>query len=295
MIEKALALDPQFAEAHAFYGTLYWAQVDRGESADTGLLYKAEQELRRALQLDRDSAYAHGIMAAVYVFQGRKEMARVEAESALKLRPDDVVGLNWLGHYHRLNGDFDTARALWERALDRQPLFWPIRMNLGELLRVQGDTAGAIRHQQKVLEESPQNSYAVRRLAQVYLDLGDLPSARKSLEACRPEDRNTFRIKITWAILLALEGKRAEALQEMSAETLRFAGAHYYEPPSLAGFYAVLGDTPKALDWLDRAVRLGDERVAWFRRDPLLAGIRNEPRFQQMMESIEARRRSPRQ
>ena len=58
----------------------------------------------------------------------------------------------------------------------------------------------------------------------------------------------------------------------------------------MADFYAVLGDAPKALDWLDAAVRNGDERAAWFRRDPLLASIRNEPRFQNILESIAYRR-----
>ncbi len=291
MVEKALALDPQFAEARALSGILHWGAIDRGESSDTGLLYRAEQELRQALQTNPDSSFAHGVLAAVYLFQGRKEMARAEAETALKLRPDDVFGLNWLGHYHRLNGDFDTARTLWERGLERQPLFWPIRMNLGELLRLKGDTAGAIRHLEKMLEEVPQSPYALRRLAHVHIDMGDLANARKALESARPEDRNNYRFKITWAILLALEGQRAAALQEMDAATLRFAEAHYNEPPIVAGFYAILGDASKALDWLDRAVRLGDERVGWFRRDPLLKNIRNGPRFKQMMESIEARRR----
>ena len=53
---------------------------------------------------------------------------------------------------------------------------------------------------------------------------------------------------------------------------------------------AVLNEPSKALDWLDQAVRSGDERAEWFRRDPLLANVRNEPRFQQILESIAYRR-----
>ena len=51
------------------------------------------------------------------------------------------------------------------------------------------------------------------------------------------------------------------------------------------------GEAAKALDWLDRAVRNGDERAEWFRRDPRLAGIRGQPRFKQILDSIEYRRR----
>ncbi len=58
----------------------------------------------------------------------------------------------------------------------------------------------------------------------------------------------------------------------------------------MAEFYAVTGDTSQALAWLERAVSNGDERVEWFRRDPLLANLRNLPRFQQILESTAYRR-----
>jgi hypothetical protein len=57
-----------------------------------------------------------------------------------------------------------------------------------------------------------------------------------------------------------------------------------------AEFYATLGDKAKALDWLDRAVRVGDERAEWFERDPLLESIREQPRFRQILESTRSRR-----
>jgi hypothetical protein len=39
-------------------------------------------------------------------------------------------------------------------------------------------------------------------------------------------------------------------------------------------------------------MRFGDERAEWFQRDPLLANIRDEPRFKQILESIAFRRQS---
>jgi len=57
-----------------------------------------------------------------------------------------------------------------------------------------------------------------------------------------------------------------------------------------AAFYAVLGDKETAVEWLERAVRNGDERGVWFQRDPLLASIRNEARFKQILDSIAYRR-----
>jgi hypothetical protein len=51
-----------------------------------------------------------------------------------------------------------------------------------------------------------------------------------------------------------------------------------------------MGESAKALEWLDRAVRMGDDREDWFRRDPLLGNIRDHPRFQQILASVAYRR-----
>src|SRR6185369_7443831 len=63
---------------------------------------------------------------------------------------------------------------------------------------------------------------------------------------------------------------------------------------TLAGaeFFALMGDRALAIEWLERAVRQGDERAAWFARDPSLKVIWGEPRFQQIVASIAARRTS---
>ena len=45
--------------------------------------------------------------------------------------------------------------------MEREPLFWPSHMNIGDTLRMTGDTAGAIREQEKILEQSPDNVFAL--------------------------------------------------------------------------------------------------------------------------------------
>ena len=51
-----------------------------------------------------------------------------------------------------------------------------------------------------------------------------------------------------------------------------------------------MGDAAKALEWLDRTVRMGDDREDWFRRNPLLANIRQHPRFSEILSSVAYRR-----
>jgi tetratricopeptide (TPR) repeat protein len=196
-----------------------------------------------------------------------------------------------LAHYHRLQGDYEEALGLWRKIVDREPMFWPSRMNIGDTLRMMGDSAGAIREQEKILEQSPENVFAQHYLTMAHLTAGHFGTARQTLERVRPEDRARFLIRMPWALTLALEGKREEAVKEMDEELLKWGAADMLMTLNVAEFYAVLGDTPKALEWLERCVRSGDERAEWFHRDPLLASIRDQPRFRQVLESVEYRRR----
>ena len=97
-------------------------------------------------------------------------------------------------------------------------------------------------------------------------------------------------VRLVWAQLLASEGKRADALREMDEGLEKHAAANSRVGGEIAEFYATLGDTDKALDWLDRAARGGNEQAEWFQRNPLLVNVQQQPRFKQILESIVYRR-----
>lgn len=122
------------------------------------------------------------------------------------------------------------------------------------------------------------------------MDMANLPMSRKTLERGRPADRKNHESQLHWALLLMLEGKRSEARKEANEEALKYAAVAPWSTTLAAEYHALGGETSKALEWLDRAVRNGDDRLEWFKRDPLLANIRNEPRFKQILNSIAYRR-----
>ncbi|MGZ4886253.1 MAG: tetratricopeptide repeat protein, partial [Candidatus Aminicenantales bacterium] len=292
MLEKALTFDSGFAEARAWYGFTFVLEIDSGLSNDTNWLYRAERELRQALRDDPRSSRAHSGLAALYFYQGRKELVFAEAKRALEIDPNEVDAANWLANYHAANGDFAAGKRLLHALLEREPLFFPGRMSLGDILRVEGDVAGAIREQKKILEQDPRNIYATQKLARALIDENDLAGARRVLEDLPPGDRPDYETNLTWALVLALEGKTGEAMRKMDVECQKYGALAFWSTSVVAEFYAIVGQPDKALDWLERAVRNGDERDTWFRRDPLLMKIRDLPRFRQILESIDSRRKS---
>jgi serine/threonine protein kinase/tetratricopeptide (TPR) repeat protein len=289
MLERALELDPKFAEARAWYGFTFVLEIDSGFSNDSSLLYKAEEQLKQAQKDDLSSPRIHSALAGLYIYQGRKDLVFQEASKALALNPRETDAKVWLGNYYSSIGEPSVAKALFQEVLDEDPLFFPARMNLGVILRDEGDMAGAIRELEKILDQDPNNVYALLNMAFVYMDLKDLPSARRRLEDLRRAENQSFIAEIGWGILLALEGRSEEARKAVGEEALKYAALAPWATTLVAEYHAVLGEPGKALDWLERAVRNGDERADWFRRDPLLAPLRDTPRFSQILDSIALR------
>ena len=292
MLERALELDPHFAEARRFHAFNYVIQILNGYSNDASLLYTAEEELRQAEADDPTLASLASAYAAVYLSQGRKEMIPLDAlDRACSQGPVARDAMLWRGILWWLGGDSEAARSLVRQSVEREPLFGAPRMILGEILRTEGNPQGAIREQLRVLEQAPNSISAIRFLAIAYLDAGEIARARELLESRRDEFRHNFLWRAAWALLLACEGKRTEALEAMDDEILKFARFVFGETLQIAEFYALTGDISKAVDWVETAVRSGDERAEWFRRSPRLAAIQTDPRFLRILQSVEARRK----
>ena len=130
----------------------------------------------------------------------------------------------------------------------------------------------------------------LRNEAKSIARLNQIDNARMVLHRVRPEDRQNYHIRMAILMLSALEGSREEAEQGIDDELLRFAGANALRAFEAVELYSLLGRSAKALEWLDRTLRGGDERIDWFHRDPLLASIQNDARFTRMLASVERRR-----
>jgi Tfp pilus assembly protein PilF len=291
-LERALELDPRFAEALRYHATNHAIQILNGYSNDTSLLYRAEEELREASRIDPGLISLPAAFATVYLMQGRKELIPWDGlDRSLQQDPSIVNNYLWRGIARWLSGDLVSARQEFRTALDYRPLFGAARMFLSNALREEGDVRGAISEMEKVLEQAPENISAITSLALFYLDTGDVDRARQVLEDKRAVFAGNYLWRQARALVLAIEGKRQEATETMDEETLKFGAAAFPSTLNVAEFYAVMGDTSKALEWVERAVRNGDERTAWFRKSPRLVSLHNDARFERILASVESRRR----
>jgi serine/threonine protein kinase len=292
---RAIEIDPQFAEARRLLATNHVILLLNGYTNDTSLLYRAEEELREVAVLNPSLPGLTASFAAVYLSQGRRELvdwARLEREIADD--PGNPYSRMWRGIARLMADDPAAAKADFRAILDGQPLFGPARMFYGEALRNEGDLPAAIQELTTVLEQAPNNISAVWWLTLAYLDGGETPKARTLLEQKRQMFAENYFWREAWALLLAAEGQQDAARAALDEDTLTFAAAAFPATSGVAELYALVGDTPKALEWMERTVRNGDERTSYFRRSRRLTSIQGDPRFRGIIESVESRRKAVR-
>jgi len=284
-LERAIALDPQFIEARALYAFTHFLMIESGSTDDSAWLYKGEQETLRVLRTAPDNSRAHAALAACYAYLGRKELAFSEARLAEKTGERH----DFLPRLYSMEGDYDRAVSILRAQLQREPLFFPAPVTLSNVLRQTGDYEGALRELEKTLEQDPHNPGAIYYSALAHMNAGRVKESRRMLDRLRAEDRSKYDARLVLALQLALEGDRTGALRELDPDVLKFAELVTFTSWA-AEVYALAGEKQKALEWLDRAVRLGDNRAEWFERDPLLTSIRGEPRFREIVHAIRSRR-----
>ena len=127
------------------------------------------------------------------------------------------------------------------------------------------------------LEPDFKATYGHRGLA--YYGLGDLESARASCET-KPDYWDSQQCL---AVIYDKLRQHADAEAELSKLKAALGDAAAYQ---YATIYAQWGNSLKALEWLETALRLRDPGLVTLKTDPLMDPIREEPRFKTVMREL---------
>ncbi|MDF2373083.1 MAG: winged helix-turn-helix domain-containing protein [Rhizobiaceae bacterium] len=122
LLERAIRLDPNYAEAHALLANVYLAEYRFEANPRPDPIERALAMALKATQLDPQSAYAHCWLAIVHFF--RKDIGKFEAEAqrAMDLNPNDPEILAEVGHYLSFQGANERGMELSGRAQKLNPL-----------------------------------------------------------------------------------------------------------------------------------------------------------------------------
>jgi TolB-like protein/Flp pilus assembly protein TadD len=140
LAQKALALDPELADAHLSLGIALVSTFDwRG----------GEKEIKRALELNPNLALAYDAYAWVLTLTGRFDEAAPKTEKELELDPLNPLLNTSVGYYLYLARRYDEGIAQLRRTLELDANNAVAHSVLGWCLIGKGDAAGAIAENEK--------------------------------------------------------------------------------------------------------------------------------------------------
>ncbi|MBI3797659.1 MAG: adenylate/guanylate cyclase domain-containing protein, partial [Deltaproteobacteria bacterium] len=179
MFEKAIALDPQYAQAYASLSWTYWLAVFFQWSQDPQDLERAFVQARKAVALDDSLPFAHTTLGWVYLMKKQHDQAVAEAERAIILDPNSAQGYVMLGDMLIFTGRPEETVGLMEKAMRLDPHYPPHYLNiLGFAYLMMGRYEDAIAPLKKALSRHPDLLQAHANLAVVYSELGREEEAR---------------------------------------------------------------------------------------------------------------------
>ena len=279
---EAIRLDPHYAVAMASRSMAlsYGAADARTPAAVRDGFDRAQADARQAVALAPDLAQAHLALATVFELGTLDFTQASEAyERALALAPGNAQVLRLSGLFAAYMGHIDAGLAAARRAVVLDPLARDSHSLLGRALYAARRYEEAIAALSDGISLDPGDKafYTYRGLA--YYGLGDLERARASCETSRDYMGNQWCLAVTYDKL----GRHADAEAALSKLKAAYGDVMAYQ---YAAFYAQRGDNPKALEWLDTALRLRDSGLENLKTDPLMDPLRTEARFQAVMREL---------
>ncbi|TLZ50468.1 MAG: tetratricopeptide repeat protein [Gammaproteobacteria bacterium] len=279
---EAIRLDPRYALALAgrSQALTAYAQENTSGPALRQSLDKAQADARRAIELAPDLAEGH--LALARFFDSSLDFARAseEYERAAALTPGNAQVLREYGRFAVWMERAEPGIAAVRRALVLDPLDPRSHDRLGQALLY------AHRYEEAIVAfkgaisldpDPPLSAYWGSGIG--YYALGNFQKARASCEIKPDHWGSQWCLAVTYDKL----GRHADAEAVLAKLRASNGDGPAYQ---YATIYAQWGETAKALDWLEAAVRLHDTGLAYLKTDPLIDPLRKEPRFQAIERAL---------
>jgi serine/threonine protein kinase/Flp pilus assembly protein TadD len=201
---KALAIDPTLGEAHS---TL--ALINRDFKLDWPA---AEEELKRALELNPNYAITYNRYGWFLISVGRFDEALMHMRKAQELDPDSLNINTAVGLPHFYARRYDKAIEEFQRTLQLNPDFYPANLYLGMAYTEKGLVKEAIKIFQGLRKVDEKGTDTGVCLAHAYVKLGQNNRARNILNELKKSKRANFLPLYDLALIHAQLQQPDEAL-----------------------------------------------------------------------------------
>lgn len=288
MFQEAIRLDANFARAHYTLGRCY---VHHGQGYGGQHYFDlAEQSLKRALELDAKLAGAHLQMVYVYLNRSEKDKALATLAEVRREAPHDPTVFIVAGLLYRLNGLYDKSLRQYDKLLELNPKDIVIASyNRGRLYTYRHEYDRAIAEFEKARTVEPDHPLIKTFQAVTYFNMGRVDDCQRLVEEVMNHHAHFEPLQVLLAWCHNARGNHEKALAVITDQVKETAAADPDVAVWLASLYAMENKRDAAVEWLQKAVNLGNENYPLFADNDRLDNLRCDLRFIDMMSTLKAK------
>jgi serine/threonine protein kinase/tetratricopeptide (TPR) repeat protein len=285
--KRAIELDQNFALAYCALGGCYANRVIKC-MGDVDDYARAQEAFDKGLALDPNILEARMHMVFLDLSRGEKKKARAAVARLRREAPNDV-GVQFVSAYlYRLDGEYERALRSLDRMLRLNPAERVVvSYNRARIFMYQGRYEDAMLEFDQGAAVEPDHPLIKTFRASALFRHGEPEKAAEILSEVIKGHPEMDGIRPHYAMALSALGRHEEARAQLTPRVKEIAEADHDVPYWLASAYVMEGMYDDALDWLERAISLGNENRPWFEANPLWEPLREDPRFRALMRRIE--------
>jgi len=282
--EKAIELDPDYADAYAGLADTYGLMPAYNFASPDDAMPKAKSYAEKAIEKNSNLASAYTSLAWVlhnyeYDWKGAEE----NYSKAIELNSNYATVNHWFGIFLSNNGRHNKAIETVKKAAELDPQSMIIQYTVGQMLLVAEQSEEALKYVERAHKMNPYFSSALwfkfSKLTKVNTDK-DIAYLKEAIK--RFPDQPMHR-KTLLEVYLKM-GNREAALEQMVDllgtfhDTLN--NCHFAET------FFLLGKPEQGYQWLEKGIQAKESWVAMYGNLPSLKKYQNEPRFRELYKKI---------
>ena len=284
--QSAVKRDPAYAEAYVgladCYNFLASEQISALPPMDARR--RAQEAANKALEFDNEMADAHASLGFVKNFNWDWAGAEQEYKRAIELNPNYAQAHLLYGNFLLSFGRFEAAIAESNRAQELDPFSFAISAQRGFILENARRYDDAIEQLRRVISMDQDNYQAYWFLGHTYA------ANRQFVEAVAASEKSVALSRTPGALgflgmCYGLAGRRAEANKILN-ELLELSRHRYVTPPALANVYIGLGDKDQTFFWLEKAFQQRSYYLVYLKVFPGVDALRSDPRLDDLLRRM---------
>ena len=280
LLEQALAIAPDYAPAWRQRGVIYMTQADRGLRPAQEGFQQGREATEMALSIDPNNALAHASMARIAVSEDQDLSAAARhIQTALSLNPSDSTILSAAANLAEMLGRIDSAIALQEFIVKRDPVQPTVHANLGGSYFAAGRPEAAVPCYRTALRLSPDNIGLHANLGLALLANGETEAA---MEEIARESSEAFRL-IAEAMAYHDRGQAAQSDAALQQMIDKYGDNWAF---NIAAVLAYRAEADRAYEWLDKAAQNNDPGLVEIVTAPEFKNLHTDPRWNKFLSGI---------